>query len=162
MTGSCIKSYGCLDDLRVSGIQLPLPPLLNTSSSAQATMFTNVAAGCTAPSACTNVTCEEPFTCLDVWWRHECGCPVGSTLTREGGACHDTDECVWSPCLNGGSCINRDPGYYCSCPDSHLGDHCEAKAGKLPSLRWSVAVLLALLVWSFVFLGQLSYFLLSP
>ncbi|XP_042237522.1 putative neural-cadherin 2 isoform X2 [Homarus americanus] len=151
---------GCLDDLRVSGVQLPLPPLVNSSSWAQATMFTNVAAGCTAPSACTNVTCEEPFTCLDVWWRYECGCPVGSMLMRDGGACQDMDECVWSPCLNGGSCINRDPSYYCVCPASHLGDHCEVQAGSLPSLRWSIGVLVAVLVWIFILLVVVAAYLL--
>ncbi|XP_069196001.1 putative neural-cadherin 2 isoform X2 [Procambarus clarkii] len=151
---------GCLDDLRVSGIQLPLPPLLNTSSWAQATMFTNVAPGCTAPSACTNITCEEPFTCLDVWWRHECGCPVGATLTQEGSACQDIDECVWSPCLNGGSCMNMDPGYYCVCPASHHGEHCEAKSGSLPSLGWSIGLLVAVLVWVILFIVVAAVYLL--
>nr|XP_027223609.1 putative neural-cadherin 2 [Penaeus vannamei] len=64
---------GCLDDLRVSGVPLPLPPLANSTTWAQATMFTHVHPSCTAPAACTNLTCPEPLSCLDVWRRHECG-----------------------------------------------------------------------------------------
>ncbi|XP_037793844.1 putative neural-cadherin 2 [Penaeus monodon] len=110
---------GCLDDLRVSGVSLPLPPLANSTTWAQATMFTHVHPSCHAPAACTNLTCPEPLTCLDVWRRHECGCGEGAALTREGGACRDVDECVWAPCLNGGTCVNRVPGYICLCPRPH-------------------------------------------
>ncbi|KAK7070790.1 hypothetical protein SK128_020796 [Halocaridina rubra] len=65
---------GCLDDIRVSGVRIPLPPLTNTSSWAQATMFANIRDGCAGtPSACTNVSCPHPFTCIDLWKRHDCG-----------------------------------------------------------------------------------------
>ncbi|XP_047487091.1 putative neural-cadherin 2 [Penaeus chinensis] len=139
---------GCLDDLRVSGVSLPLPPLVNTSAWAQATMFTNVQPSCAAPAACANVTCPEPLTCIDVWRRHQCGCSDGSTLTREGGKCRDVNECVWSPCLNGGTCVNQDPGYFCVCPKTYIGDNCEGAAISAPSLSLSVGALVTVVVFA--------------
>ncbi|KAK8405263.1 hypothetical protein O3P69_001675 [Scylla paramamosain] len=144
---------GCLDDLRVSGLQLPLPPLLNTSSLAQATMFTNVSAGCSAPSACANITCEEPFSCIDIWWRYECGCPVGSQISHGGGSCQDLDECEWLPCLNGGTCVNREPGYSCHCTASHGGEHCETERKDAAVMVFPVTTLVVVVVWSFLLLG---------
>ncbi|XP_047482584.1 neural-cadherin-like [Penaeus chinensis] len=146
---------GCLDDLRVSGVSLPLPPLANSTTWAQATMFTHVHPSCHAPAACTNLTCPEPLTCLDVWRRHECGCGEGAALTREGGACRDVDECVWAPCLNGGTCVNRVPGYLCVCPKSYIGENCEGKALLAPSATLPMGVVVALVVWAVLVLVML-------
>ena len=37
----------------------------------------------------------------------------------------DIDECLDSPCLNGGNCTNTDGGYDCQCPLAFTGDNCE-------------------------------------
>ncbi|XP_063878026.1 putative neural-cadherin 2 isoform X1 [Scylla paramamosain] len=42
-----------------------------------------------------------------------------------GGVCEDVDECLWRPCLHGGSCHNLRPGFLCVCGPDHLGDHCQ-------------------------------------
>lgn len=53
-----------------------------------------------------------------------CGsCGPGTQLVN--GACEDVDECMWRPCLHGGSCLNLRPGYLCVCGPGHLGDHCQ-------------------------------------
>lgn len=35
------------------------------------------------------------------------------------------DECLSNPCQNGGTCIDKDNGYMCSCSLGYLGSHCE-------------------------------------
>ncbi|XP_053403598.1 scavenger receptor cysteine-rich type 1 protein M160-like isoform X2 [Mercenaria mercenaria] len=39
--------------------------------------------------------------------------------------CIDIDECLSSPCLNGGSCENGNLSYSCQCPDKWGGTNCE-------------------------------------
>ena len=37
----------------------------------------------------------------------------------------DIDECLTSPCQNGGTCTNKENGYTCDCVDGYKGDNCE-------------------------------------
>ena len=37
----------------------------------------------------------------------------------------DIDECVSSPCQNGGSCEDQVNRYECHCPAGYIGDHCQ-------------------------------------
>ena len=37
----------------------------------------------------------------------------------------DVDECVSSPCQNGGNCTDGVNGYKCACVDGYEGDTCE-------------------------------------
>ena len=39
-------------------------------------------------------------------------------------AISDTDECINSPCDNGGSCIDEVAGYTCSCVIGYTGSTC--------------------------------------
>ena len=38
----------------------------------------------------------------------------------------DVDECLSSPCANGGQCMDRRGGYLCRCPSGYKGTHCQA------------------------------------
>ncbi|MCL4133902.1 UNVERIFIED_CONTAM: hypothetical protein GTU68_064760, partial [Idotea baltica] len=49
---------GCLDDIRLNGKPLPLPP--NKTQWSQATMFRNIRGNCISPNQCINVTCPTP------------------------------------------------------------------------------------------------------
>lgn len=64
---------GCLDDIRLEGKHLPLPPGLNGTQWGQATMFRNLVRNCISQNQCVNVTCLAPFICKDLWMKHECG-----------------------------------------------------------------------------------------
>ncbi|XP_071513389.1 putative neural-cadherin 2 isoform X2 [Panulirus ornatus] len=113
----------CIDDVRVSGHPLPLPPSMNTTSWGQVTTFQNLQRSCLAPDACTNTTCLPPLSCQDSWRHATCSCESGQQLV--GHRCQDVDECVYQPCLNGGTCHNLMPGYYCACSPAHTGDNCQ-------------------------------------
>ena len=37
----------------------------------------------------------------------------------------EIDECLSSPCDNGGTCTDLLDGYSCTCVDGYTGSHCE-------------------------------------
>ncbi|XP_069945504.1 putative neural-cadherin 2 isoform X2 [Cherax quadricarinatus] len=116
-------SDSCVDDLRVSGRPLPLPPAVNGTSWGQVTTSERVTHGCPAPDSCLNTTCAPPLSCASTWGRATCSCGSGRQLV--GHTCEDVDECLWRPCLHGGTCYNLRPGYLCVCGPGHTGDNCE-------------------------------------
>ncbi|XP_069157547.1 putative neural-cadherin 2 isoform X1 [Procambarus clarkii] len=113
----------CIDDVRVSGRQLQLPPAVNGSRWGQVTSWQGLEPGCTAPDACLNATCDAPLSCVSTWGTATCSCGPGEQVV--GSACEDVDECAWRPCLHGGSCYNLRPGFQCVCGPGHTGDHCQ-------------------------------------
>nr|XP_045586246.1 neural-cadherin-like [Procambarus clarkii] len=117
-------SDSCIDDLRVSGRPLPLPPAVNGTSWGQVTTSERFTRGCPAPDACLNTTCAPPLSCTSTWGRATCSCGAGGQLVDDT-VCEDVDECLWRPCLNGGSCYNLRPGYLCVCGPGRTGDNCE-------------------------------------
>ncbi|KAK4315389.1 hypothetical protein Pmani_013307 [Petrolisthes manimaculis] len=113
----------CVDDLRVSGRPLPLPPVVNGTSWGQVTSARNIQVGCRASDPCTNTTCVTPLICTTSWGQPTCSCGPG--LQASGRTCEDVDECVWSPCLHGATCQNLRPGYLCVCGPAYIGQHCQ-------------------------------------
>jgi len=63
---------GCLDDIRLEGRYLPLPPATNGTQWGQATMARNVERNCPSNKPCANVICQEPFECVDLWNYYDC------------------------------------------------------------------------------------------
>ena len=39
--------------------------------------------------------------------------------------CIDIDECIMTPCTNGGTCQNTIGSYVCKCPPKFFGKHCD-------------------------------------
>ncbi|XP_060651948.1 protocadherin-like wing polarity protein stan isoform X2 [Drosophila nasuta] len=61
-----------------------------------------------------------------------CSCPEGFTGSKEHYLCDtEVDLCYSDPCQNGGSCVRREGGYTCVCPDTHTGPNCETSISKL-------------------------------
>ncbi|XP_068213121.1 putative neural-cadherin 2 [Palaemon carinicauda] len=113
----------CLDDLRISGRLMPLAPTLNKTIWGEVTSFEGVKEGCNATDSCQSITCASPLSCINDWGRPICGCSQGRQLM--GNVCEDVNECLWRPCLHGGSCYNTDPGFLCVCGPGYTGEHCQ-------------------------------------
>ncbi|XP_050716089.1 putative neural-cadherin 2 isoform X2 [Eriocheir sinensis] len=114
----------CLDDLRVSGHPLPLSPAVNGTSWGQVTTLEQLTQGCSpARDPCIDTSCASPLSCHPVWDQPSCSCGPGGR--QVASVCEDVDECLWRPCLHGGSCHNLRPGFLCVCGPDHLGDHCQ-------------------------------------
>ncbi|XP_044596396.1 neural-cadherin isoform X6 [Cotesia glomerata] len=144
---------GCLDDIRLEGKHLPLPPAMNGTQWGQATMARNLERMCPSNKPCNNVLCPEPFECIDLWNEHACTCGEGKVRSPDGKGCTDKNECIDYPCLNGGRCINQDPRlrYRCICPDGFWGENCElVQEGQ--TLKLSMGALAAILVCLLVIL----------
>ncbi|XP_065164456.1 neural-cadherin isoform X4 [Atheta coriaria] len=138
---------GCLDDIRLEGKHLPLPPAMNGTQWGQATMARNLEKNCPSNKPCANVICPEPFECVDLWNDYECTCGEGRVMSPDSKDCMDKDECLDLPCLNGGTCINQEPRlrYRCICPDGFWGENCELiQEGQ--TLKLSMGALAAILV----------------
>ncbi|XP_071640783.1 neural-cadherin isoform X1 [Temnothorax longispinosus] len=138
---------GCLDDIRLEGKHLPLPPAMNGTQWGQATMARNLERNCPSNKPCANVICQDPFECIDLWNEYDCTCGEGRIPSPDNKGCMDKNECIDYPCLNGGRCINQDPRfrYRCICPDGFWGENCElVQEGQ--TLKLSMGALAAILV----------------
>ncbi|CAG2063933.1 unnamed protein product, partial [Timema podura] len=146
---------GCLDDIRLEGKHLPLPPAMNGTQWGQATMARNLERNCPSNKPCANVICPEPFECVDLWNEYECTCGEGQIVSPDNKGCTDKNECLDVPCLNGGTCINQDPRhrYRCVCPGGFWGENCElVQEGQ--TLKLSMGALAAILVCLLIILSK--------
>lgn len=74
-----------------------------------------------APKGSLDRTCEEDGN----WgsFNGECTCHSGYSPAYNKESCI-SKECTSSSCLNGGTCLNTQDGFSCSCPTDFLGSQC--------------------------------------
>lgn len=56
-----------MDDIRLEGKPLPLPPAMNGTQWGQATTARNVERKCLSRTNCKLVDCKHPLVCVDNW-----------------------------------------------------------------------------------------------
>jgi len=82
-------------------------------------------------------------------------CGEGRIMTPDRKGCVDKNECLDSPCRNGGVCLNQDPRirYRCICPDGFWGENCElVQEGQ--KLKLGMGALAAILVCLLIILSK--------
>ncbi|XP_068229142.1 putative neural-cadherin 2 [Palaemon carinicauda] len=131
----------CIDDLRISGHRIPIPPGVNNSKWGQVTTQEGLLHGCVLPDICQNFSCKAPLTCSPTWPEPSCSCGYGLQYT--GNACRDINECLWNPCLNGGTCHNLQPGYFCQCDNRFFGENCQFRKWDTRSRTFTAQALIA-------------------
>ncbi|XP_064481302.1 fat-like cadherin-related tumor suppressor homolog isoform X2 [Ornithodoros turicata] len=120
---------GCLDDVRVDGILLPLH-VSGGSTIATLRRFANVQFSCKTlfdPGVCGSQPCQNGGSCLPSTDQKGDGYTCTCLSRFKGNSCQiDTNPCASAPCLNGGTCQN-DPhgGYKCNCPQRLSGKRCD-------------------------------------
>ncbi|XP_071532452.1 fat-like cadherin-related tumor suppressor homolog isoform X3 [Panulirus ornatus] len=123
---SSLGFVGCLDQITIDGIELPVSITGSSSGGAVLKRLANVDLQCPEllPPAgvCGSYPCLNGGTCTEHGKSYNCTCPPRFT----GAQCQvDTAPCSSSPCLNGGKCIVVGHTYECQCPSKLSGKRCE-------------------------------------
>ncbi|WAR21145.1 FBLN5-like protein [Mya arenaria] len=77
---------------------------------------------------CEEGTAHCSQVCINTRGGYGCGCNKGFHLARDGFSCLGTDHCRGVNCSNGGTCINEDQAYFCSCIPGFTGKHCDEES----------------------------------
>ena len=114
---------GCMDDIRIEGISLPLH-VRAESQVAKLARINNVDFKCeelTPPGPCGSNPCLNGGSCADSGDDYVCTCPP----RFKGKNCDfDRNPCGSNPCLHGAKCINLKNDYRCDCPSKLSGKRC--------------------------------------
>nr|XP_026691117.1 neurogenic locus notch homolog protein 1-like isoform X3 [Ciona intestinalis] len=70
--------------------------------------------------SCTDSTCKNNGTCIDLLDGYSCSCATGYV----GQNCTIVDTCVDDPCANNGTCNVDNGGYNCTCKPGYKGTNC--------------------------------------
>ncbi|XP_049764500.1 neural-cadherin-like, partial [Schistocerca cancellata] len=102
---------GCVDDIRLNGRILPLPPAANITQWGQATVALNLEFGCSFSTDCSFTICTEPTKCSDTLKQHKCVCSDAQILAATSKDCTEKD-CASTSCGNTENCLNLHSKFY--------------------------------------------------
>ncbi|XP_049940791.1 neural-cadherin-like [Schistocerca serialis cubense] len=122
---------GCLDDIRLDGRLLPLPPVANVTQWGQATVALNLEFGCSFPSDCNSIICTEPVKCNDKLRQHKCMCNDVHVLATKSKNCIG-NNCLSTSCTSAGNCLHHHSEFHydCLCTDGVTDINCKFNGGK--------------------------------
>ncbi|XP_049790268.1 putative neural-cadherin 2 [Schistocerca nitens] len=143
---------GCVDDIRLNGRILPLPPAANITQWGQATVALNLEFGCSFSTDCSFTICTEPTKCSDTLKQHKCVCSDAQILAATSKDCTEKD-CASTSCGNTENCLNLHSKFYyeCRCPDDVTTMNCKFLGDK-DTFGIGVWALIALLSTLFLIL----------
>ncbi|XP_072289620.1 protein crumbs homolog 2b [Eucyclogobius newberryi] len=117
------KYTGCLGDVRVGGVYLPLTKVAEVP---QASRFVRLGGhepdvGCKGSPICDSQPCLNAGVCQDQFNEFNCSCSPG----WEGVLCErEINECEYEPCLYG-TCADLMADFRCDCEPGYTGKSCE-------------------------------------
>lgn len=117
------KYTGCLGDVRVGGVYLPL---IKVANAPQTSRFLRLAGhepdiGCRGAPICDSQPCLNQGVCQDQFNEFNCSCSPG----WEGVLCEtEINECSYSPCVYG-TCTDLMADYRCECEPGYRGKNCD-------------------------------------
>ncbi|XP_054630679.1 protein crumbs homolog 1-like [Dunckerocampus dactyliophorus] len=116
------KYTGCLGEVRVGGIYLPL---FNVPDAPQTSRFSRLSEheptiGCQGAPVCDSQPCLNDGVCQDQFNEFNCSCRPG----WEGRLCEaEINECSSGPCVYG-TCKDFLADYQCDCEPGYVGRNC--------------------------------------
>ncbi|XP_018422727.1 PREDICTED: neural-cadherin-like [Nanorana parkeri] len=148
---------GCLREVRINGLVLPLDGEGNEHSSFVSSQ--GISNGCHS-DVCRNQPCPSHLNCIDLWRKHECRCPTDKVEVMDNVTgqkhCHPSPCMRWS-CQNGDICVAQSQHkYICQCKNGFKGRTCDtiqARTGKIIGL--SSGSILAISMCLLIFLALL-------
>lgn len=117
------KYTGCLGEIRVGGVYLPL---INVPVAPQVSQFYRLGGhepiiGCQGAPICDSQPCLNKGVCQDQFNEFNCSCSPG----WEGELCEmEINECSSSPCVYG-TCKDLMADYECNCEPGYEGKNCK-------------------------------------
>ncbi|XP_029916909.1 protein crumbs homolog 1 [Myripristis murdjan] len=114
---------GCLGEVRVGGVYLPL---INLPVHPQVSQFSKRGGheptiGCHGAPICESQPCLNQGVCLDQFNDFNCSCSPG----WEGDVCQtEINECSSGPCVYG-ACTDLLADYQCDCQPGYIGKDCQ-------------------------------------
>lgn len=129
-----IRGYhGCLDDLRLDGIPLPLTTE-SKSNVADLMRLVKVDFKCESklhhPGVCGSQPCQNGGTCLETVSAGDYTCQCQESRFHGAHCEQDINPCASNPCLHEAKCVNLKNDFHCECPPRlsgkrcHYGFHC--------------------------------------
>lgn len=117
------KYTGCIGEVRVGGVYLPL---INVPDAPQSAKFSRLGGdeptvGCRGSPVCDSQPCLNLGECQDQFNEFNCSCAAG----WEGKVCEiEINECASGPCVYG-SCEDLLADYRCDCDPGYAGKDCQ-------------------------------------